>query len=210
MNDPMRYLDLEALGAAPLKKWPYDHLVVPNFVSPQHALELGDGFPTIRRAGSFPLHMLDYGYTFGRLVEEMRSGAFEHAVEEKFDIDLSRAATMFTARGRCRLEDGKIHTDSKSKIVTVLLYLNDVDWSPGGGRLRLLNSGSDIEDVVAEVAPTFGTLLMFRRTESSWHGHLPFEGPRRILQMNWVTSKGRAAWEQFRHTLSAWGKQKSA
>jgi hypothetical protein len=206
----MRFLDLEALNTTPLKRWPFDHLVVPKFVSAEHAGDLGRGFPRIRRAGSFPLHTLDYGYAFRRLVQEMRSRAFEAAVEEKFDIDLSRVATMFTARGRCRLEDGKIHSDSKSKIITVLLYLNDLDWRHEGGRLRILKSGHDIDDAVEEVAPNFGTLLVFRRSDRSWHGHLPFEGPRRILQMNWVASKRVAAWEQLRHTLSAWGKQPAA
>jgi Rps23 Pro-64 3,4-dihydroxylase Tpa1-like proline 4-hydroxylase len=95
-----------------------------------------------------------------------------------------------------------VHTDSKSKIITVLLYLNSEPWLPFGGRLRLLNA-EDLEAVAAEVKPDFGTLLVFCRSDRSWHGHLPYEGPRRILQMNWVTSEGVAAWEKFRHAVSA-------
>ena len=45
--------------------------------------------------------------------------------------------------------------------------------------------------------------LVFRRSDNSWHGHKPFAGPRRVVQMNWVTSNRTAAWQQFRHRVSA-------
>ena len=79
---------------------------------------------------------------------------------------------MCTVRGYLQRKVGSIHTDSKTKIITVLLYLND-DWSHEGGRLRLLRSGTDLEDYFAEVPPTQGTLLVFRRADNSWHGHKP-------------------------------------
>jgi hypothetical protein len=41
------------------------------------------------------------------------------AFELKFSIDLTGRPTMITVRGRCSKEkDGKIHTDSKTKIIT--------------------------------------------------------------------------------------------
>ena len=40
-----------------------------------------------------------------------------------------------------------------------------------------------------EVPPTEGTLLAFRRSNNSWHGHKPFSGLRRVIQFNWVTSE---------------------
>ena len=69
-------------------------------------------------------------------------------------------------------KDGSIHTDSKTKIITVLLYLNEA-WDAAGGRLRLLRSGTDLENYVAELPPSNGTLLIFRRSDNSWHGHKP-------------------------------------
>ena len=65
---------------------------------------------------------------------------------------------MCTVRGFLQKKDGSIHTDSKTKIITVLLYLNE-GWDNDGGRLRLLRNGTDLEDYVAEVPPTDGTLL---------------------------------------------------
>jgi len=97
--------------------------------------------------------------------------------------------------------DGTIHTDSETKIITVLLYLND-NWSADGGRLRILRNGTDLDDYVAEVPPSNGTLLVFRRSDNSWHGHKPFEGQRRVVQMNWVLDEDVVNREQRRHSVS--------
>jgi hypothetical protein len=137
------------------------------------------------------------------LIDEMNGPAFRRSVEQKFGVDLSGAPTMFTLRGRCDARDGRIHTDSKKKIITVLVYLNDQGWDAAGGRLRLLRSGQDLNATAAEVSPEFGSLLVFRRSDRSWHGHEAYVGPRRVLQMNWVVSDKVAAWEQWRHKLSA-------
>jgi len=80
--------------------------------------------------------------------------------------------------------------------MTALIYLNE-DWSSTGGRLRLLRNANDIDDYVAEVPPVSGTLLMFKRSDNSWHGHKPFVGPRRTVQINWVTDAAGAS-KQYR------------
>ena len=106
---------------------------------------------------------------------------------------------MFTVRGYCRLKDGKIHTDTESKIITVLLSMNRA-WAPAGGRLRLLRSAEDMDDVAIEIPPNFGTMLVFRRCNYSFHGHLPL---RRVIQMNWVTERKFVDRENKRHRWSA-------
>ena len=136
------------------------------------------------------------------LIEAMDGAPFRKVVEEKFGLDLTACPTMFTVRGMCGENDGQIHTDSKTKVITVLLYLIEA-WAQDGGRLRLLRNGEDLEAVAEELPPDFGTLLIFRRSDNSWHGHKPFAGPRRVVQMNWVTSNRVAAWQQFRHRVSA-------
>jgi hypothetical protein len=75
-------------------------------------------------------------------------------------------------------------------------------WESDGGRLRVLRSGTDLEDSVAEVPPYGGTLLAFKRSDNSWHGHKPHEGPRRAIQLNWVTSQDVVDREQSRHRFS--------
>ena len=77
--------------------------------------------------------------------------------------------------------------DTKSKILTILIYMNTESWQDSGGRLRVLRSPDDLEDYAAEVPPEAGTLLAFRRSERSWHGHETYVGERRAIQLNWVT-----------------------
>jgi SM-20-related protein len=115
---------------------------------------------------------------------------------------LSRSPTTITARGRCGPKDGRIHTDSTSKILTILIYMNS-SWEEPGGRLRLLRSPDNIEDVIAEVPPEEGTLIIFRRSNNSYHGHKPFVGPRRVIQFNWVTGRGSQKLAMLRHRISA-------
>ncbi len=83
------------------------------------------------------------------------------AFEEKFKLDLTSRPTITTVRGRCDAGDGKIHTNSKTKIITVLIYA-DQNWEDAGGRLRLLRSAHDLNDIIVKVPPVAGTLLAFK------------------------------------------------
>jgi hypothetical protein len=198
----MGFLDIEALRRAPANHEPFDYLVLEGFVRADARAAIGADYPPIAKPGSFALDDLDVKGTVAALIEEMKGEPFRRAIEDKFSVTLDDKPVTFTLRGMCGDKDGYIHTDSKSKIVTILVYLNE-DWAPDGGRLRLLRNGRDLEDYVAEAPPTFGSLVAFRRSDRSWHGHKPFRGPRRVLQMNWVTSDGIARWQQLRHRLSA-------
>jgi hypothetical protein len=197
----MAYLDIAALRATPLKTEPYDYLVVPGFVRAERFRDVIADYPAVPGPGSHPLPELTVKGHFKALLGEMKGPEFCRAVEEKLGLDLSSRPTMFTVRGECQASDGRIHTDSATKIVTVLLYMNE-QWDKDGGRLRILRNGSDLEDYVEEVPPHGGTLLIFRRSENSWHGHERFQGQRRAIQMNWVTGWSVVMREQGRHRLS--------
>lgn len=198
----MSLIDIEALRATPLKTDPYDYFVVPAFVTGKALDSVIADFPNIESTGSIPPSELDIHGSFQQLLDEMNGPEFRAAIEEKFGLDLSDRPTMFTIRGYCARNNGKIHTDTKSKIVTVLLYLNQ-EWEAGGGRLRILRSGTDLNDAAEEVSPNGGTLLVFRRSDNSWHGHEPFEGQRRAIQMNWVTDEEVVEHEQRRHRFTS-------
>lgn len=199
-------LDLEKFRNTPLMREPFDFLIVPEFVKAEARPLIDKDYPEVNRPGSFPLGEVTFGTAFSTLIEEMRSDDFRKAFEEKFDVDLTNRPDMITVRGRCSEKDGKIHTDSETKIITILIYLNP-PWESSGGRLRLLRSGNDLDDMILEVPPAEGTLLAFRRSNNSWHGHKPFSGPRRVVQFNWVTSEAVVRREQNRHRLSAWMKK---
>ena len=110
---------------------------------------------------------------------------------------------MITVRGRSDGKDGRIHTDSPTKLITLLLYMNPV-WDEKGGRLRLLRGADDLDDFVAEVAPLAGTMVAFRRSDSEFHGHRPHRGERRVVQLNWVTAPKIVRREIARHRWPAW------
>ena len=202
----MSMLDLAKFSASPLCRDPFDYLVVPGFLKPDSRARVNADYPKVDRPGSFPLSEVSGGPKFDALIDELRGDPMREAFEAKFGLDLQGRPTMFTVRGRCWEKDGRIHTDSATKIITVLIYMNS-SWEESGGRLRLLRSGTDLDDMVAEVPPEEGTLVCFRRSANSWHGHKPFVGPRRAIQMNWVTSHKVLQYEQRRHRVSAFFKK---
>lgn len=195
-------LNIKRVRSTSLVKRPFEHVIVSNFIYAEWETRLLADYPRIEKGGSFPLSALKFGKSFSKLIDAMDGAEFRQAVEEKFAICLEGRPTIFTVRGRCRLSDGRIHTDTESKLITVLLYMNQ-PWRNQGGQLRLLNSAENIDDVAAEVSPAFGTLLVFKRSDYSFHGHLPFEGERKVIQMNWVTEQRFADKEKRRHKLSA-------
>jgi hypothetical protein len=202
LENPLELLDLHRLRAAPLLRDPFDFIVVEEFLRRDALSSLVVDFPEIRRHGSFPVDTLAYGPAFARLVAALTGAELRHAIEEKFGIDLGHRPTLLTVRGRSDGKDGRIHTDSASKIITLLLYMNPV-WERAAGRLRLLRSSADLEDYAREVAPLAGTMLAFRRSERSFHGHHPHVGERRSLQLNWVTDQSVVRRELGRHRWSA-------
>ncbi len=202
----MKFLDLDRLAKTPLAAEPYEFVVVPGFVREATLAEVRASYPAIAEPGSFPLDKLSYGETFAALLAELEGPEFRAAIEAKFALDLAGRPTMVTVRGRSGERDGFIHTDSKSKIITVLIYLNE-PWEPSGGRLRLLRSPKDLEDYAFEVPPEAGLMLAFRRSSRSYHGHKLFVGPRKVVQLNWVSGSGHVVWDLLRHRLSAWWKR---
>lgn len=205
----MAHLNLDRLRAAKLETDPYLFTIVPGFLSAESLRRINQTYPKIDRGGSFPIESLDAGMTIKEVIDELDGPEFQSAIEEKFGVELTGRPKMYSLRGYTRGKDGQIHTDSKDKIITVLLYLNET-WPHAGGRLRILRNGNDVDDFVAEVPPDNGTLLVFKRSDNSWHGHHPFEGPRRSLQMNWMTSEGSKGFHKLRHTISATFKKLTA
>lgn len=200
-------LYLTALDATTLQTDPYEYVVVPNFIKAEALNKIQADYPQFDHPGSIPLPQLTYGSAFENYINALNSPEFEKSISRKFSVDLTERPTMFTVRTRCRATDGKLHTDSTTKIITVLIYMNDASWPNEGGRLRLLRNGTDLQNYAAEVSPDGGTLIAFKRCDHSWHGHEPYEGPRRAVQMNWVTSKSVVRREQFRHKISTWFKK---
>jgi hypothetical protein len=198
----MPYLNLKAFRGTALEHDPYDYLVVPGFLERDAVEAVNRDFPQIDSGGLFPVSTLDHGPAMARLLDELDGADFEAAVAEKFALSLEELPTLFLVRGHCAEKDGRIHTDDKNKVITVLIYFN-LEWPAAGGRLRVLRGPRDLDDMAAEIAPLAGTLFAFRRSERSWHGHAPYRGERRAIQMNWVRRQRWGNRETIRHRTSA-------
>ncbi len=198
----MAHLNIAKLKAACIETAPYSYTIVPGFLSPESVAAINATYPKIEKGGSYPIESLESSMTIKEVIDELDGPEFEHVIAERFGVEIAGRPKMYSLRGYTRAKDGQIHTDSKDKIITVLLYLNQ-DWKQPSGRLRILRNGTSVDDYVAEVPPDNGTLLVFKRSETSWHGHHPFDGPRRSLQMNWMTSEGSKGFHAVRHKISA-------
>jgi SM-20-related protein len=181
----MSLINIDALRTAPLQSDPFDYLVVPGFLGAEALARVNRDYPAIDSAANHALENLSYGSAFEALMEELRSPAFATQLGEKFDMELASLPTTVTVRKFCERTDGNIHTDHKSKVITVLVYFNE-QWDHEEGQLRLLRAKDDIENYAAQVPPLGGTLLAFRRTDHSWHGHTRFVGERRMVQVNYL------------------------
>jgi hypothetical protein len=201
-KDTSFWCDLDAFRATALTAEPFPYAIVPRFIPARAMAAVESDFPKVARVGSFPLPSLSYGPAFGAMMDALRGPEFTASVEEKFGISLVGRPTMVTVRGMSGARDGNIHTDSVTKLLTVLIYMNS-RWESSEGRLRLLRSHDNLEDVIAEVPPDEGTLLIFKNAPNAWHGYQPFHGVRRVIQLNWVTSNSVVRWEQSRHRISA-------
>lgn len=169
---------------------PFHFLIAHDQLSRSAMAQLEHDFPKYSGAGFFPFDAKDCGPSVQRLIAQLTDPAVATTVGAKLGIDnLGAYPTLVTL---CRLlnrRHGTIHTDSKSKVATALLYLQP-DWpDTSAGCLRFLNRIDSIDDVAApEVRPVYGNFIVFKRAENSFHGHLPYEGERRVIQIAWLTN----------------------
>ena len=197
----MQLLDKNQLNLAKVDNnfFPYFHVVnaLSNFLD---SSDLVKDFPDIDSGGSFPSDNLKEG-DIKKLVEELEGDEFKAILENKLGVNLKDAEVITTLRGFSRFKDGKIHTDSQSKIVTVLLYLNK-DWDNEIGNLRLLKKNNDLDNYIQEISSEYGNLVAFKVTDNCWHGFIPFEGKRLSIQLNYIYPKSLNI-HKIRHKLSA-------
>jgi hypothetical protein len=207
---PEQIFDFAKLNATPKNAVPFDHTLVPAFVNAEALDAINADWPDIGKPGSFPLSEVGpLKPAVKDFVAALESDAFRSAIETKFGLNLKPHPTIITFRDRCRARDGKIHTDSKDKVVTVLVYMNKRTggWQDKGGKLRLLRGPETLENYTSEIEPVDGNMLVFRCTRDAWHGHESYEGPRHVMQMNWLVDDAALRKNATRHRISAFFKK---
>ena len=183
---------------------PFHFLVAREQLPGEAAGELARDFPRYSGAGFFPYEARDCGPSVNRLIEDLTDPAVATAVGTRLGIDnLGQYPTLVTICRSLNKRHGTIHTDSRSKVATALLYLNESWPDTSGGCLRFLRRDNDIDDLVGpELKPLYGNLAVFRRADNSFHGHLPYEGERRVIQVAWLTSEDEKLRKTQRGKLS--------
>lgn len=180
-------LNLAALAASPESMDPYQHVLVDNILAPGAAERLTADYPEIPVTGYIAMEEAALTPTFLALAEELRGHALTEALSQKFGRDFHQFPRLVTMRRWSQAKEGHIHTDSKRKVMTMLIYLNPTwDKETSGGNLRVLYNEKQFEPYALEIPPLIGTMFAFTRSENSWHGHLPFTGERRVVQVTWL------------------------
>lgn len=203
---PENCINHAALEQAELKNEPFPYLVVPNFLKPESIPGLIANFPAIANRGSIPADSVQESTIFKQFIAEMQGPQLRKWIAEKFSINLDDKPTMLTLRGNTTERDGFIHTDSKSKLITVLVYMNEI-WDDEGGKLRILKNKRSLDHYVEEVSPLAGNCVMFKVTPNCWHGHKPFIGKRLSLQLNYLAGDAALTKHLNHHRLTAWLKK---
>lgn len=187
--------DYAALANTPLRSDPYDHVLVETFVTERARPLLLRDYPAIAGPGNVEPGEVPHGPTFDVLLEELTGTRFRDAIGTKFGLDLRRTEPTIGLRSLAEATDGRIHHDHRSKLITLLLYFNE-SWDAPGGKLRICRNEHDIEDYTTEVEPLSGTLIAFRNTPTSWHGHKQHVGTRRMLQLSFRDMSGTVGIER--------------
>lgn len=185
----MRYLLADRVNdSGVVADAPFPLLIVDGVLDPAAVPALERDFPRYRGAGFFPFEAGDCGPAITALVAELTAPDLADALGQRLGIErMSQFPVLVTICRTLNLRHGTIHTDSRSKIASALLYLNPAWPHAPAGCLRFLAAPDDIDAMVApEVRPLYGVLAAFKRTDRSFHGHLPYEGERRVIQVAWL------------------------
>ena len=185
----MQLIDLAAVRNAERSSEPYEHLLASNLLKPDVIDDLRRDFPAIAKPGYLTVDEVQLQGRFKQLIDELEGSELTEELSKKFGIDLHPYPRLTTIMRRSQQKYGAIHTDGPSKVMTMLVYMNDAWQQDGGGRLRVLYDGKNYDRYKLEVPPTMGTMFAFPRSDNSWHGHLPFAGERRVVQIAWGKSQ---------------------
>ena len=199
-------LNFELIKKAEINSEFYPFFTVQDvFINKQDHKKIAADFPNLNKGGSFPSSSVSYGESIQSLLDCLEGDQMRNILENKFGIDLKDKPVVSTFRGYSRIKDGKIHSDSKTKIITVLLYLNE-KWDESNGLLRMLKENNNIDNYITEIPASMGSMVAFKVTNDCWHGFIPYEGKRCSIQLNYLYKEALSQ-HKIRHKLSSFFKK---
>ncbi len=135
------------------------------------------------------------------MMDDLEGSEFRAAIERKFEIDLTGRPTMYTVRvSSATATVISIPTPRPRSSRFCSISTRDGKRMEAGSACYARASRWTIPS--RKSSPNGGTLLAFRRSDNSWHGHKPFTGQRRAIQLNWVTGSDVVTSEQRRHAFA--------
>ena len=201
-------LNFELIKKAEINSEFYPFFTIQDvFLNKEDHKKIATDFPNINKGGSFPSEAVSYGESIQALIDSLEGDQMRTILENKFQVDLKDKPVVSTFRGYSRIKDGKIHSDSKTKIITVLLYLNE-KWDESYGLLRMLKEKNNIDNYITEIPASMGSMVAFKVTNNCWHGFIPFEGKRCSIQLNYLYREALSQ-HKIRHKLSSFFKKLS-
>lgn len=195
-------MNFQAMKGAAARTDPYPYMIAGGVLAREAVQAVNRDFPDIREPGFFPSTQVPRKGAFDALLKELEGPEIAEILGNKLGIDLSGKPRLITIRKWSAKKDGRIHNDSLSKICTSLVYLNETWPEEDGGRLCVLRDGKSFDSAVEKVEPSAGTFFAFKRTANSWHGHKPFVGERRVVQITWLQSEEDLKRKEKRGALS--------
>ena len=201
-------LNFELIKKAEINSELYPFFTVRDvFLNEEDHKKIATDFPNINKGGSFPSNSVSYGDSIQSLIDCLEGDQMRSILENKFQVDLKDKPVVSTFRVYSRIKDGKIHSDSKTKIITVLLYLNE-NWDASSGLLRLLKEKDNIDSYITEIPASMGSMVAFKVTNNCLHGFIPFVGKRCSIQLNYLYKEALSQ-HKIRHKLSSFFKKLS-
>jgi SM-20-related protein len=179
-------INLDVIRLSPLSHEPYDHFLGSSFLRADALEDLRKDFPAIDKPGYLTVDEVSLNGRFKALLDELEGPELTEALSRKFGRNLHPHPRLTTIMRKSQAKYGAIHTDGASKVMTMLVYMND-NWNADeGGQLRVLYDEKHYEPYAAEIVPKMGNVFAFLRSDKSWHGHRPFTGERKVIQIAWV------------------------
>src|SRR5579871_3871043 len=140
-----------------VRQEPFPFMIAHGQLPDEARGDLDRDFPKYASAGFFPYDPSDCGPSVNLLVQQMTTPEFASTIGRQLGIEkLGSYPTLVTLCRALNKRHGTIHTDSRSKVATALLYLNPQWPDTSEGCLRFLNRIDDIDDLAApELTPLY-------------------------------------------------------
>ena len=181
----LNYINIYSIINSKINDNIFPYITLDTFINKEYINNILDNFPKNNLKGSIYISDLILDKHHSNLINEFESNEFKNIISKKLNINLDNAYPYITYRFISSIKDGKIHVDSKDKLITILLYLNP-NWDNKNGKLRLLYNKYDIDNYIDEISPIANSCLIFKVTDNCWHGYNTYVGKRQSIQINYI------------------------